>query len=163
MRQVLSLTREAAKNSFVAKKHDMSRNEEDEQKARKRSLSYVKDYLRNLTMLLACFCSRKWFLGIPTSMMAILIMLLSVACQPAKKALRSGRYDQAMAKSVKKLTGKELLFVLEYLKDYNGSRSYAKTYPDSNPANAYQNCHTLLKKCYIQKYIKEYKAELKAR
>lgn len=34
---------------FVAKKHDMSRNEEDEQKTRKRSYSYDEDFLRNQT------------------------------------------------------------------------------------------------------------------
>ena len=71
-------TREYLKTRFVAKKPAMSRNKEDEQKARKRSSSYVEDFLRNLTKLqaVAGFCSRRWFLDVPQTYLVLVVLML---------------------------------------------------------------------------------------
>ena len=53
-----------------------------------------------------------------------------------------------------KLTPAESKFINNYIESNNGQQSYMDAYPKSNPANARQNAHTLLNKCYIADEIR---------
>jgi phage terminase small subunit len=58
-----------------------------------------------------------------------------------------------MAKKPKKAKGKELKFVYEYAKSWNGSEAYRKAFPDSKPGFAKQYAYRILQKPYIQEAI----------
>jgi phage terminase small subunit len=58
-----------------------------------------------------------------------------------------------MAKKEKTAKGKELKFVYEYAKCWNGSEAYKIAFPNSEPRFAKQYAYRLLQKPYIQEAI----------
>lgn len=58
-------------------------------------------------------------------------------------------------KKPKTAKGKELKFVYEYAKLWNGTEAYRIAFPDTNPKFAKQYAYKMLKKPYIQEAIQK--------